>query len=280
MLQKYKRHILLTGLGALLLLLSACGTPTLAGSVPPLQMLQNSASAMSQLKSVHFDLQAALNLQSTSSSGGMAFNITGHGDAATPNQADVNLSLGQNPLLSLVSTGGKVYVADGNGTWYVTDQNQVDNGTEKIFSQNLATSLGGILKDLQNAKLTDKGSEVLNGETLDHILVTLDSQTLQALSVQLNGLLPANNQSAQNQLNQATLDLWLDTSTWYVHQAVLNMTVHMDLSKLPELNFNGQNINLPATVLPVTLKAQLNFSKFNVPVSIHAPSGAVALPQK
>jgi LppX_LprAFG lipoprotein len=280
MLRKCKQYIVLLGIATLVLLLSACGTPTLAGSVSPIQTLQNSAKAMSQLKSAHFDVQATLHVQSTGANSGVSFNITGHGDAVAPDQADVNLSLGQNPLLSLVSTSGKIYVQAGDGTWYVTDRGQVTNSTEKIFTENLPSDMGKILSDLQDAKLTDKGPAVLNGETLDHISITLDAQTLQALSTQLNGLLPTSTQSSANALNQATVDLWIDTTTWYVHQATLNIAMHIDLSKMPGLNLNGQNLSLPATVLPVTLNAQLDISKFNQPVNIQAPSGAVALPQK
>lgn len=278
MLQKYKQHIWLPGLAALILLLSACGTSTQASNVSPQQTLENSAVAMSQLKAAHFDLQATLKLQSTSSSNGMTFNVTGNGDASTTSkQADVNLLLGKQPWLSLISTGGKVYVQSNNGAWHVTDQSKI-SGTEKIFSQNMTTVVGGLLSTLKNATLSDKGSEVLNGETLDHIVVTLDAKTLKALSAQFNGLLPTNNQSTQNELSQTTLDLWIDTTTWYVHQAVLNASVQVDLSKLPQINFDGQNIVLPATVLPVTLKAQINFSKFNQAVNIQAPANATPTP--
>lgn len=280
MLRKCKQYMVLMGVATLLLLLSACSTPTLAGSASPIQTLQNSAKAMSQLKSAHFDVQATLHVQSTGANEGVSFNITGHGDATASDQADVNLSLGQNPLLSLISTNSKIYVQAGDGTWYVTDRGQVTNSTEKIFSENLPDDLGKILSDLQDAKLTDKGPTVLNGKTLDHISITLDAQTLQTLSTQFNGLLPTSAQSSANTLDQATVDLWIDTSTWYVHQATLNMAVHIDLSKMPGLDFNGQNISLPATVLPVTLNAQLDISKFNQPVNIQAPAGAVALPQK
>jgi hypothetical protein len=284
MLQRYKGHILLTVLVALLFLLSACGTSALANNTAsPQQTLQNSAKAMSQLKSVHFDLQATLNLQSASTTNGgasgISFNVTGHGDAATSDQVDMDLLLGQNPLLSVVSTAGKVYVQSQGGTWYVVNQSKVTAGVQKFFSQEgLSKQLGQITSELKNAELIDHGPEVLNGETLDHITATLDAQTLQTLSSQLNGLLPAKQQSSQNVFNQATLDLWIDQSTWYVHQAELNLAVHVDLSKLPALNFNGQNMSLPAEVLPVSLKAQFNFSKFNQPVTIQAPSDASPLP--
>src|SRR4051812_25328376 len=100
MLQKYKIRIGLMGLVAMLFLLTGCGALGLANSAAtptPSQTLLNSANAMSQLKSVHFDLQATLNLKSSSSGeekNGLSFNVTGNGDAAAPDQASTNVSLG------------------------------------------------------------------------------------------------------------------------------------------------------------------------------------------
>ena len=70
-LYKSKRQIFLVALVALLFLLTGCGTLGLAdSSTTPAQTLQKSATAMSQLKSVHFDLQGSLKIQSASSSTG------------------------------------------------------------------------------------------------------------------------------------------------------------------------------------------------------------------
>jgi hypothetical protein len=285
MLRKYKGHLWLTGLVSLLLLLSACSLPGQTGSTSPAQTIQNSALAMSQLKSVHFDLQANLQLSAatpaagtSTSTGAMSFAVTGSGDGAKTGAADVNLLLNQNPFLSAVSDNGNVYVRGGDGTWYVANQNQV-NGVEKFFSQDPATYLAALLGELQNATLTDQGSTTLNGQTVDHITATLDAKTLQSLASQLNGLLPANEQSAKNTLNNATLDLWVNTSNWYVVQAKFNLGANLDLSKIPQVEFNGQTINLPAEVVPANLTAQLDFSKYNVPVTVQVPTGAQPLPQ-
>ena len=276
MLQKYKGRILLTGLVALLFFLAACGN---SGGTPPAQTLQQSVTAMSQLKSVHFDMQSTLNMQFPSNnngnSGGISLNVTGHGDAAAPNQVSATFLMGQNPLLSVVSTGGKVYVQVKNGQWYVTDKSKVPDNVQQFISQHL----GDITKAISNAKLTDHGQETVNGESLDHITVALDAQTLQSLSSQLNGMLPTNMQSNQNAITQATLDLWIDQSTSYVHQAKLAIAANVDTSKWPPVNFNGQNIKFPAAVVPTALNAQVNFSKFNQPVTIQAPSGAIPFPQ-
>lgn len=273
--QTYKKHFYLTGLVALLFLLAACGIPGLASTPPtPAQTLQNSAQAMSQLKSVHFDLsQASLAIPSSSSAtNGITFNVTGQGDTVSPDQVSVNLALGQNPLLNLVSTGGKVYVQVMGGAWYSTDASKIKDSLQKIFSQSPATRLGQIMVILQNAKLTDHGQESLGGTSLDHITATLDQQTLQTLNAQLNGLLPADAQNGQNQITQAAIDLWIDQSTGYVHQVKLDVVARVDTSALKQYAQSGLD---GSTVVSVELKAQLNFSKFNQPVTIQAPANSV-----
>ena len=278
MLPLHKKHILLTGLIALLLMLAACSTPGQASSSPtPAQTVQNSVKAMSQLNSVHIDLQASLKLASSTSNGGVTYTVAGHGDTATPDQVSMNLSLGQQPVLAVISKDQKVYVQTKNGTWYSVDKSQIKDGAQGFFSQSLATRLGQLMAIAQNAKLTDHGQETVNGVSLDHITATLDAQTLQTLSSQLNGLLPAKAQSGQNKITGATLDLWVDSSTSYVHQAVLDLVTQVDANALQAAT--GQSTGSASGTLPLEVKAQLNFSKFNQPVNIQAPANAVPLTQ-
>lgn len=279
MLRTYKKHILLTGLAALLFILASCGMPGMAtSSSAPTQTLQNSATAMSHLNSAHIDLQAKVNVQSAPSStnsntSALTFNVTGHSDVAHPDQVSADLQLGQTPLLSVVSAGQKVYVRGKNGTWFFLDKSQVKDGTQDFFSQSLTQRMGQIMAILQNAKLTDHGQESLNGQKLDHITATLDQQSLQALSGQLNALLPADQQSVQNQVQKATLDLWIDQSTSYVHQAKLDVVTQVDIDKIPTLAHS--QISTSSTLLPVELNVQVNFSKFNQPLHIQIPTNAV-----
>ena len=280
MLRRHTKHIFLTGLVVLLFVLTACSVPGLTTSSPPTpaQTLQNSSVAMSKLNSVHFDLrQASLSVRSSNAQGGMTFNVTGHGDAAAPDLVSVKFTAQQKSLFALISKGPKVYVQVTGGTWYSLDKNKIKDNAQNFFSQSLATRLAQIMVVLQNAKLTDRGQETVDGASLDHITAILDAQTLQALSSQLNGMLPATIQSGQNQVQQATLDLWVDQSTWFVHQAKLDLTVQVDTSKLSALT--GQPASSSSSTLPVELKAQVNFSKFNQPVTIQAPSNAVPFPQ-
>jgi hypothetical protein len=268
-----KKYISLMGMLALLFVLAACSVPGLAGASPtPAQTLQNSAQAMSKLSSVHIDLQAGLSLQSSTSNGGMTFTLTGHGDAAKSGDASVQISLGANPLLAVISKGQTVYVQFKNGTWYSATKDQIKNTSQNFFSQSLATRLEQIMALAQNAKLTDHGQESLNGTSLDHITAVLDQQTLQALNSQLSGLIPVGNQNGQNQISQASLDLWIDQSTSYVHQAILNLTAQVNAQALQHLT--GQSTGSTSGTLPVTVKAQVNLSNFNQPVNIQAPASS------
>jgi hypothetical protein len=276
MVQWCKKYIFLGGLLALFFMLAACSVPGLGGASPtPAQTLQNSAAAMARLNSVHVDLQATLNARANNANNGVTFNLSGQGDATKPDDASINLSLGQKPLLAVISAGSKVYVQNGDGVWYWLDKSALKNAAQSFFSQSLATRLGQIMAVVENAKLTDQGQETLNGVSLDHINAVLDQQTLQALDTQLAGLLPQSVQTGQSQITAASLDLWIDQSTWFVHQAVLNVTTQVDMTALQP--YLGQSD--VTGVVPVTVKAQLDFSKFNQPVTIQPPANSVPFPQ-
>lgn len=271
-----KKYISLVGMLALLFVLAACSVPGIAGTSPsPAQTLQNSAQAMSKLSAVHIDLQAGLSLQSSTSNGGMTFNLAGQGDATKAGDASVQLSLGQSPLLGVISKGQTVYVQLRKGTWYSVSRSQITDATQNFFSQSLVTRLEQLMAVAQNAKLTDHGPESLNGTQLDHITAVLDQQTLQQLNTQLSAMIPAKAQNGQNQITQASLDLWIDQSTSYVHQAILNLTAQVDAQAVQHLT--GQSTGSTSGTLPATLKAQLNFGKFNQPINIQAPANSTPL---
>lgn len=195
-----------------------------------------------------------------------------------PDQASINLSMGDQSIVNVISKGQTIYVQKGDGKWFSIDKSKLKSGAQSFFSQSLAKRLAALTAELQNAKLTDHGQESVNGESLDHITAVLDQQTLQALSSQLNGLLPADQQSVQNQITGATLDLWIDQNTSYIHQAKLDLAARADVSNMPLLG-NDHNASTPM-VISIDLKAQINFSKFNQPVNIQAPANAIPLLQK
>src|SRR5690348_16193124 len=101
-----------------LLLMSACSSPTIgSGSGTPtssltvLQVLQNSANAMKQLKTVHFDTtnsgtvagsngtSSATPAAGTPATSNGSFNLTGSGDVVIPDQQSVKVTLNQNTNL-------------------------------------------------------------------------------------------------------------------------------------------------------------------------------------
>lgn len=275
MLRISKKYIALVGSLSLIFVLAACSAPGLtSSSTSPAQTLASSATAMSKLQSVHFDLQTTL---ATQTSNGVTFNVAGQGDAASPDSASVNLTAAQSPLLSLISSGQKVYVQLKGGSWYSVDKSKVKDAEQNFFSQSLSSRLSQVMAALQNAKLTDHGQESVNGENLDHITATLDQQTLNTLSSDLNSLAPSQAQSGLNQLKQATLDVWIDQSTSFVHQAKIDLVTQIDAGAIK--HFTGQQVNNATGVLPVELKAQVNFSKFNQPVSIQPPTSSIPLGQ-
>lgn len=264
------------GMLALLFILGACSAPG-AGSTSPSQTLLNSGTAMSKLTSVHFDLQTSVAVQSNSSAAnGVTYTVTGQGDASAPDKVAVNLSAGS-PLLSLVSSGQTVYVQLKGGQWYSVDKSKIKNAEQNFFSQSLATRLGQIMGVLQNAQLTDHGQETINGQSLDHITATLDAQTLKSLSSELNGLAPAKDQSNLNQITKAVLDVWIDPATSYVHVAKVDVVTQVDASALDQ--FSGQKTGATGA-LPIEMKAQVTFSKFNQPVTIVPPANSTPLAQQ
>ena len=270
----YTKSLLLTGICTLLFILASCSAP---GANSPAQTLQNSGIAMSKLSSVHFDLQSSVVVRSNdSSTNGVTYTVTGQGDAATPDKAQVNLSSAGNPLLSLVSDGQQAYVQVKGGSWYSVDKSKIKDAEQNFFSQSLATRLGQIMGALQDAQLTDHGQETVNGASLDHITATLDAQTLKTLSSDLNGLAPANDQSQLNQITKAVLDVWIDPATSYVHVAKIDVVTQVDAGALQ--HFSGQTINATGA-LPIEMKAQVTFSKFNQPVTIQPPANSTPLTQ-
>jgi hypothetical protein len=270
-----KKYRALIGLLALLFVLAACSFPALGGASTPAQTLQNSAAAMAKLTAVHVDLQTTLAAQASDARGHIMVKLTGQGDGAQPDEASIRLFMGQKPLLALISKGSRVYVQGKNQVWYWAEKNALRDAAQNFFSQSMATRLGQIMTVVESAGLTDHGQESLNGVSLDHITATLDQQTLQTLNTQLSGLLPQGVQSGQSRITAASLDLWIDQSSGFVHRAILNVTTQIDTTTLQPYLRQSSSLG----VVPVTVQAEVNFSKFNQPVTIQAPANAIPFPQ-
>src|SRR5947209_5878949 len=134
--------ILFIAMSAILLIISAC-SPSIGGtggsSLTVLQLLQNSSTAMSKLKSAHVDLKANGSGQAvtsgtatptTSSTPAVSngtFSLTGTGDEALPNQEAMQFNVTQNITngtnttsnLAQIVQGEKFYIQNAKGQWYV-----------------------------------------------------------------------------------------------------------------------------------------------------------------
>jgi hypothetical protein len=293
-----KTFFLLIGVALVLLLVSACGsTPGSSSSSSSnssqsaLQVLQKSASAMKSLKSSHFtmNLKDALSTSSTpttsttpttSSTATPSTNValTGNGDEASPNKASVHVNVNQALNLSEITIGNQVYIQNQQGKWYSLNTSSMSGTTNPLAGTNI-TNYNSLLDAAQHAKITDHGMQTLNGHSYRYITVTFDKNALMDL---LNATGQSNNLTAQQKqslttvlnnttLKNATLNLWIDPSTYYVHQMQLQYMMIV----------NTKNLTTPTTSsssVPSSISSNLNttidYSNFNQPVTITAPSNA------
>lgn len=274
----HKRFLLLlAALTAILLLASACGVNAAnsAQSVPPLQALQKSYSAMKQLKTAHFTMQLAeqLNMGSGSSTN---LKISANGAEILPDKAEVHLTeLGMS--LSAITLGREMYMQNSKGQWYVL-QNQAEGATGNPFSGTSLSSYDSLLELASKAHFVDHGIQKLHGQSLRHITVTLDKNALQQIiSATLGSSLGSASASSMTQLlnmlnmKNTTLDLWIDPATYYVHQMELKYTMSMNpnsfITPTPSTS-TSLNISIGSDIT-------IDMSNFNAPVTITAPSNAI-----
>jgi len=271
-----------------LFLVSACsqpgigsGTSSGTSSLTTLQVLQNSENAMKQLKSSHVELQSTSNYQvsgaATSNNGNSTLippngttNITASGDEALPDAEQLQLTINQNTKMAQIIQGDNVYIQNAQGKWYVLNKND--------FAGLVGNPLSGVNLDqnsllglIEHANITDHGDENLNGQSLRHISAALDKTAL-------TQLLTANpqiaNQFGQQNVSdlvnniksfQSTLDVWIDESQFYVHQAQFKLNLTANTSGVGGSGQSSTTGNLNTTV---------DLSKFNETVTITPPSNA------
>ncbi len=296
-----KYAIMLFAVAAIMLLISACSQVTVSGpgvgsaatatpsSLTSLQVLQNSSNAMKQLKSSHIDVQLANNflangatptpapgasVASTHPAGTpntLNLNIKGTGDQALPNQEQMHLTINQGINVSEIVQGDQVYVQNANGQWYVMSQGALQKTYGNLFS-GVNIDPNALLALVQNSKITDHGTQSLNGQNLRHITADLDKQGLRQLlteSPQLQSFF--GQQNINNVVDHATqflasIDVWIDESQFYVHRTQLQLNLVADTSTVG----NGA----PSSVSE-KLNTIVDLSKFNAPVTITPPSGAI-----
>lgn len=295
--KKYSLTIL--ALAFIALLISACSQPTIPGggsgtgsggtsSLTPLQVLQNSANAMKQLKSAHVQLQSTNNIQTTASSGTPSTSsasptpttinatLTGSGDEALPDEEQLKLTINQNANVAEIVQGDKVYVQNTQGQWYVLDKSAFQGIVGNPFS-GVNIDQNSLLGLIQHTQITDHGSQSLNGQNLRHITAVLDKEGLRQLlqnNPQLQGSFGQQNIDTlltNTKSFQSSVDVWIDETQFYVHRTELKLKIIADTSAVAGTPAAG--ITLPSGVI-TDLDTTVDLSKFNVPVTITPPTNA------
>lgn len=280
-----------------LLIMSACGPgSTGSSSQTPAQVLQNSTSAMKQLKTAHVDMKMTASVGTvglTPTPGStvptnITININATADEVLPDQAALKLTMGgfsgMNLNLAEVVKGNKVYIQNTRGKWYVIDKSKLigSNGsTSSLLSSASVPDFNKLLDIGQHARVTDHGDQSLNGETLRHITVTLDKNGLKQLiesTGQLNSLTGASSQMFEQFVNgtknfQATLDFWTDETTSYVHRIEMKFNLNMDMSSFVTPGTTSSN---SPSAITLAFDTTIDLSKFNdTSITVTAPENAI-----
>ncbi len=288
----------------ILLLLSACGggnSSTSTGSTntgttqntstkSAQQVIESSITAMKLLKTTHFEMTTINHVSSTSSSQpATTTNLKNTGDLIFPDQLSMQLNISQasaNPGMKLaeIETGQKVYIQNTKGKWFVLDNAAAEAGANPLAGANVS-SYNNLLALAAKAKLTDNGNTTMNGVTLRHITAAFSDDSLHDLLTatgQLNAL-PAQERAKMEQalknakLQNPELHLWIDETTSYVHQMELKfiMSVNNGATATQAAGKTSSASSTPTTS-STSVDTIIDYSKFNEPVKIVAPTSAVS----
>ena len=296
----------------LLMLLSAC-SPTTGGTggsgLTVLQVLQNSSSAMSKLNSAHIDLRASGSGQAvtnnttatptatttpttgtptpvSSTSSQVSFNVAGTGDEALPNEETMQFSVTQTATnttnhLAQIVQGDKVYIQNTKGQWYVLDKSALKGYVDNPFSGIQAPDLTELIGLLEHTQITDNGVQSLNGMNLRHITVALDKTALKQFlsnNQQLIDILGQQNLNAiidNTKAFSASVDVWIDQTTFYVHRTELKFNLNADTSSLGQYVTPVTSASLVPSNVTTNLDSIVDLSNFNASVTITPPANAI-----
>ena len=292
-----RRLSILAALVVLLFFVSACSLP---GSTSPssqalFQVIQKSANAMQKLKAVHFDMTLSDSVNSnpgtptTGSSPLQPFTITvkASGDSVPPDQASTSLTVNtglqgsQAIKLAEVVIGKQMYIQNSKGKWFLLEINQsASQGSSLPLTGLNPTDYNKLLGLVQKATITDHGDENLGGQNLRHFTITFGKDSLQDF---LNATGTLNASSLQQQqlnsllkgitLQRASLDTWIDESTSYAHRIALKFVISINLNAI---GGTATPVSSSSAIPPTTTSVEttIDYSKFNVPVTIQAPANA------
>lgn len=282
----------------ILLLLSACGgennssqTNTAntsktqsASTKTAQQVLEGSVTAMKQLKTAHFEMTT---INQVSGSGpsqpATTINLKNTGDLILPDQISMQLNIGQanaNSGLKMaeIETGQKVYIQNAKGKWFALDHAAAEAGANPLAGANVS-HYNNLLVLAEKARLTDNGNATMSGVTLRHITATFNDDALHDLltaSGQLNAL-PAQERAKMEQalknakLQNPELHLWIDETTSYVHRMELKFIMNVNNSSTATKPAGKATSSTSST----SIDTSIDYSKFNEPVKIVEPTGAV-----
>lgn len=288
-----------------LLLLSACGSNAsttqtgsstagkTTGSAPssktPQELLESSLAAMKQLKTTHFEMTTVTQTSSSSATSrqGSGMDLKDSGDQVFPNELSMQLTINsagasQGVNMAEVIRGQKVYIQNPKGKWYVLDDAAIDASGNPLAGANV-TNYNNLLALAEKSKLTDHGSETIGGATVHHISASFGSQALHDLLTatgQLNSLSAQERAKMEQALKDArlenpTLHLWIDETTSYVRRLELKFVMDVNSSATAT---TGKTINSSITpsVTSTSVDTTIDYSSFNAPVKIAAPTSAVS----
>lgn len=286
-----KYPLLFFVLVAVVLLISACSQTTTGNSnqssLSPLQVLQNSANAMKQVKSSHVDVQSADSVQASATTAtpatgatatpmatNLSVTIKGSGDQAGVDQQKLDLTVtafNQSIALSEISQSDKVYVKANQGQWYVLNKSDFQNAVSANPFSGITLDQNALLGLIQDVKLTDHGTVNLNGQSLRYITADLDKNALRQLVTQdpqLESMFGQQNINAilnNTKTFLATVDVWIDETHFYLHRTHLKINVAGNPSSATNGAVSSAATNIDAT---------FDLSKFNDPVTITPPTNA------
>lgn len=245
---------------------------------------------MKQLKTAHFNMNAVTTVNNGSASAaapnGTTIMLQDSGDQQFPNQLTMHLNIGQatgSPTLTLseVVMGQKVYIQSAKGKWFALDDTILKSATGNPLAGANVANYNNLLMLAQKETLSDHGTETMSGQSLRHITVYFSSNVLKdllAATGQLSSLSAQQQEALKNtRLEKPTLDLWIDEATSYVHRMQLKFTMNASTSATGT-PATGKSSSAPvaSSHTSTNVNTTIDYSKFNAPVTITAPSNAIS----
>jgi hypothetical protein len=178
---------------------------------------------------------------------------------------DITASYGNmSTQVSEVITGDKAYIKIQN-QWYVIDKTQLDQaGLNGNLFTGTTIDEKSLLQAIEHVKITDHGTENLNGQSLRHITADMDKEAFKQTLLtnpQLKGVFSSQDLDAVKTFS-ASADVFIDETNFYVHRTQLKVNVSSEVEGTPV----SANVDLT-----------FDLSKFNQPVTITAPTDAKPL---